>query len=223
MGIKKILRLIRRFLRMENLADLTKSEGKRWSKDKGNDTLRLNYPLNEESLVWDLGGYQGDFADAIYNRYKCHIHVFEPIPEYFQQCVDRFKNNSKIKCFNYGLSDQHGWFDISDGGNASSFVRSLAKGNTKKAELKAIVDVFNKLEIPKIDLIKINIEGGEFDILPALISSEIIKKIAFLQIQFHSFVAGANQKRTQIRDKLEATHTQMWNYNFIWESWKIKQ
>ena len=42
-------------------------ELKRWYKDNGDENLRLSYPsLNINSIVFDLGGYKGDFAFQIY-------------------------------------------------------------------------------------------------------------------------------------------------------------
>ena len=43
---------------------------KKWFKDEGDTLLRLNYPLTSDSVVFDLGGYQGDFAADIFKKYK---------------------------------------------------------------------------------------------------------------------------------------------------------
>ena len=36
-----------------------------WFKDDGDNTLRINYNLDETSLVVDLGGYEGTFSQKI--------------------------------------------------------------------------------------------------------------------------------------------------------------
>ena len=51
-------------------------EAARWFRDKGDETLRLDYPLTQESIVFDLGGYHGDFAAAVYERYGCKVYLF---------------------------------------------------------------------------------------------------------------------------------------------------
>ena len=57
---------------------------KKWFADRGDQTLRLEYPeLTSDSIVFDLGGYLGDFSAAIVERYNCKIYIFEPHPEYF--------------------------------------------------------------------------------------------------------------------------------------------
>ena len=44
-----------------------------WFKNDGDNTLRIDYNLNNTSLVIDLGGYYGEFSQKIYDKYKCNI------------------------------------------------------------------------------------------------------------------------------------------------------
>ena len=78
----------------------------RWLADNGDYTLRLNYPLNSDSVVVDLGGYRGDFANNIHNKFNCNVYVFEPFKDFYNVIEGRFKSNEKIKVFNYGISDK---------------------------------------------------------------------------------------------------------------------
>ena len=196
--------------------------GVRWFKDKGDETLRLDYPLNKDSVVFDLGGYRGDFAAAINARYGCKVYLFEPVLKSYQNCVSRFQENSQIICFNYGLSSKEGWLNIGLAENSSSFDSPHAQGAVERVQLRSVVECINELNIDKIDLMKINIEGGEFDVLPAIIKSGDIKKVNYLQVQFHNFVNNAEAQRTALRIHFEKTHTKMWDYYFIWESWELK-
>ena len=47
-------------------------------KDKGDTTLRLDYPLTKESYIFVVGGYVGDYANDISNKYGCSVFVTEP-------------------------------------------------------------------------------------------------------------------------------------------------
>ena len=40
-------------------------ERTKWYREKGDEKLRLNYRLNEQSIVFDIGGYIGDFSNSI--------------------------------------------------------------------------------------------------------------------------------------------------------------
>jgi FkbM family methyltransferase len=213
--------LVRRF-RQHVLKDPFLMEAARWVKDKGDETLRLDYPLDTNSVVFDVGGFNGDFAAVIFEKYGCQVYVFEPVPEFYERCVARFKGNDRVVIFNYGLAAKDHWLDISLAENASSFTVSHKNVQTQKARVRAITECIRELRVNRIDLLKINIEGGEFELLPALIDSNDIKLVEHLQVQFHNFVDSAMEQRDAIRSKLALTHAVTWNYEFIWESWALK-
>ena len=195
---------------------------KRWFADRGDATLRLDYKLYSSSIVFDVGGYIGDYAEDVYKKFGCQIFVFEPVPSFFNQCVERFSGNPLVTCLNYGLSSKSGWFEIILNNNQSSFNKADLTGIKQKAEVRSISEVVSELGIEKIDLIKINIEGGEFDLLPAIIDSGLISRITYIQVQFHNFDPNAIEARSKIRQALEKTHREMWNYEFLWESWELR-
>src|SRR6476620_9093588 len=62
----------------------------KWFGDDGDNTLRLNYELDEKSIVFDVGGYKGEFAGSMINKYNCTVFVFEPIPEFYNIIVNKF-------------------------------------------------------------------------------------------------------------------------------------
>ena len=70
---------------------------------------------------------------------------------------------------------------------------------------------------------KINIEGGEYDLLEDFIQSGEIKKIINIQVQFHYFITGAKTRMRKIQKSLRKTHVLTYQYPFIWENWRIKQ
>ena len=193
----------------------------KWFGDRGDETLRLDYPLTSDSIVLDLGGYKGDFAYEINKRYGCYVYVFEPVKSFYNYCVDRFKNNTKIKNFNCGLSDSTGTAFISNEDTGSSILKNNTE-DCEKINLVQFKEQTDILGIEKIDLLKINVEGAEFLILPHLFETDLIKKINHIQIQFHNFYTDAEKLRRGIREKLAETHIQKWNYTFVWESWSLK-
>ncbi len=202
----------------ENEAPLT--EVKRWFRDKGDETLRLSYPLNEDSTVFDLGGFQGDFANQINIRYRCYVYLFEPSVEFFEKCEKRFTQNSKVHCFNFGLSDENGRFTLSNEGDGSSILHKSDANGIETVTVKKFSDVFDSLHIKNVDLIKINIEGSEYQLLDHMISSGLIEKFENIQVQFHDFVDNAKELRNTLTEKLSKTHHRTWCYEFVWENWQ---
>jgi hypothetical protein len=68
------------------------------------NTLRYNYDIDTNSLVFDVGGYKGEWAENIFNKYKCSIFIFELVKSFYDEICLKFANNDKIKVFNFGLS-----------------------------------------------------------------------------------------------------------------------
>ena len=218
----RLINALTRVFRREILRDPFLLAVQRWFRDDGDNTLRLSYPLDTTSVVWDLGGYHGDFAAEISRLYDSRIFVFEPVPKFYAQCVGRFSESSRVQCLPFGLSRTAGWFNISDNEDASSFVRDADGGNCLRAEIRPVAAMFEELGVDEVTLFKINIEGGEFDVIPALMDADLMRRVRFLQVQFHDFVPDAQIKRDQIRRRLEATHQERWNYPFVWECWERK-
>ncbi|MGJ0298312.1 FkbM family methyltransferase [Aliarcobacter cryaerophilus] len=217
--MNKYVNFIIRLFKTYVLRDRFLLSAKQWFKDDGDKTLRLNYPLNENSIVFDIGGYEGKFADEIFNKYQCTIYVFEPVDKFYKSICERFKNNSKIKVFNFGLSDKDEEMMISISDDASSIHKDA--DNKQKIRLKSINDFIIENKIQHINLMKINIEGGEFQVLPALIDSNFVANIENLQIQFHNFIPNSVEMRENIRKELSKTHQLTYDYYFVWENWKL--
>lgn len=190
-----------------------------WFLDKGDKTLRLDYPLNENSVVFDLGGYEGQWASDIFSKYCCFIHVFEPVEKFANQIEHRFAKNKKIFVHQFGLSDADKKLEIFiDGDRSSSF--KTKDNNGQYIEIIRAMDFVRKHEISIVHLMKINIEGGEYDLLEHLLESGFISNITNIQVQFHDFVPNAEERMNKIQHELSKTHFLTYQYPFVWENWQ---
>lgn len=219
--IKKLIKFLLLFYRTTICKKDFYIQAAKWKGLNGDETFRLNYPLTENSVVFDIGGYKGDFAANIYTKFSCNIYIFEPLPEFFNLCTKRFENNPKIHCYNFGLSSITGEASISQEDDGSSLVKP--NNDPLLIEIKELSSFLNERSISHIDLLKINIEGGEYELLPHIITSRVIDRVDFIQIQFHNFVPYAEELRDEIRMKISNTHTEQWCFPFIWESWELKK
>ena len=146
-----------------------KKELKKWKKDQGDKLLRLNYELNENSVVFDIGGYEGEWSLKIFNKYKCKIYIFEPITIFANIIKNKFIKNNKIKVYAFGLGKKDTSTNINLDEDGSSLYKKSKK--IEKVEIKNIANFINNYKIEKIDLMKINIEGGEYDLMEKLLDS----------------------------------------------------
>lgn len=83
-----------------------------------------------------------------------------------------------------------------------------------------VLTPFNNINT--IDLMKINIEGGEYELIEHFIEKEFIKEIRDIQVQFHGFVPDAGVRMKKIQEELKKTHFLTYQYEFVWENWRRK-
>ncbi len=203
------------------LEDVNAKALSEWKRGK-KEILRYQYDLNSNSLVVDVGGYQGDFATKIYEKFNCKICLYEPIKDFYAICNERFVSNINVECFNYALADKTSIKFIKKDKDSSSLVIGAEDIHLEQIKIEEFALEFRRRNFEKIDLLKVNIEGGEFTLLPHIIQSGLINKITYLQIQFHNYKATSIVERDRIRSELERTHVQQWGFPFVWESWEIK-
>ncbi len=191
-----------------------------WKLDNGDNTLRINYKLKSNSVVFDVGGYIGEWAREIFEKYNSQIYVFEPVVDYYEKLKKIFYGKKKIIVLNYGLAEKNKLVDLHLADDSTSeFGKS---NNIEKVRLRSVKEILKSYKIKKIDLMKINIEGGEYELLEYLIKSGIIKEIKNIQIQFHLSVRNARERANKIQMLLSKTHTLIYQYPFVWESWSLK-
>lgn len=193
----------------------------RWVAENA-DWRRYDFNLNRDSVVIDGGGFDGKWAQEIDNKYACKIFIFEPVAEFYDECVERFKGNPNIKVINAGLSDHDGKATIHLQSNSSSVY--ISEGN--KEEIK-LID-FNKwlIEngIDNVDLLKLNIENAEYPLLMSMIKEENMShlKIDSFLIQFHRGIEHYESMYEAIHNEFKKSHDVVWNFEFVWEFLKRK-
>ena len=101
-----------------------------------------------------------------------------------------------------------------------SNVQKLSEVPLEKINTLDVNEVLEKFD--SVDLLKINIEGGEYDILLRMCNTETISKVKNLQIQFHNFVDDAQQKYDDITTKLKETHNCDFDSMWRWSFWSKK-
>jgi FkbM family methyltransferase len=186
----------------------------------GENTLRLDYDLDEDSIVFDIGGYEGRWAQDIFSRYRCHIHIFEPVPAFDDNIRKRFSGNDKIVVHQFGLGKTNSNVEIFLSQDGSSLFKKT--GIATNIKLVKLGDFFSQNQISSVDLMKINIEGGEYDLLEELIDTGLVTRVKNIQVQFHDFVPKAEKRMRKIQDSLRQTHTLTYQFKFVWENWKLK-
>lgn len=184
-----------------------------------------NYPLSESSIVFDVGGYRGDWTQKIVEIYNPRVYIFEPVLEFSAALKRRFKPNGKVHVFTVGLFDKtmlHQMTVFKD--SSSMFDKGDRRSRGPKIMVK-LVDIQEFLsqrerKVREIALIKINIEGAEYRLLQRMIGAHIVERCHDIQIQFHSSYPNARALRDEIRAELRKTHFTTYDYPWKWENWR---
>lgn len=135
------------------------SAQQRWLEVEGDFTLRLDCPyLTENSVVFDVGGYRGNWAKDIFAKYLPNIYIFEPVKRYYDSMVSFFEKNGKIFLYNHGFGKENMELEISLNEDGSSvFLKSNQCENVNVVKASEFIDTNN---ITFIHLMKLNVEGG---------------------------------------------------------------
>ena len=198
----------------------------RWQADNSDERLRTNYAcLHPESILLDLGGFHGDFAFLMNGKYGAICHVFEVIPDLCEKIMQDGRWNEKIIVHPLGLARsnrQEKLFLAEEG--SSTFCNRASNENQITIDLVKASEWFeNELHGKMVDLMKINIEGGEYELLEHLIEKHLIKQIRNIQLQFHEdVIPNASRRMAAIHLKLAQSHRITFQEKFVWENWELK-
>ena len=193
-----------------------------WWRDNGDGTLRINYDLTEDSVIMDLGGYRGDWTNLMINKYNCTSHIFEPVKSLVNKIALRFAGDKRVKSYDVAVGSEKKKCNIYHGQDETSLFSLGNDDNYEVIKMMEVSDVLDKINLNFVDLIKINIEGGEFDLLDAIINKGLQTKFGNFQIQFHKVEDDSVERRDKIHEELSKTHVCNWNYPWVWENWQLK-
>jgi len=166
----------------------------KWQEEKA-EHLRYEYDIKPDDICIDLGSYQREWADGMIKRYGCRV-----------ECFDALDNKAA------GISNGK----ISMGGQYL-YTSAFAPKPDKEYFCVDIAEYLNQ----EIAVMKMNVEGYEYVLLPYIIEKGLQKNIRNLQVQFH-LIEGhkCENKYMSIHNELTKTHQLTWCYPFCWENWE---
>jgi FkbM family methyltransferase len=175
------------------------------------EELRYEYPLKPDDLVVDVGGYEGKFANEIRKRYGCRVWCFEPV---FHQEI-RSKLYPGIKLFTSGIGRDNYDQTFQIKGDMTG---AWADGSEIEVSIVNVNEVLNE----PVALLKLNCEGGEYEILEAILDDGDPLLFDNIQVQFHPIFPDSEQRWQKIRERLLVTHELTYDAPWCWENYKRK-
>lgn len=196
---------------------------------------RYNYPLTENSVVMDVGAHKGAFFTEISKKARCRIFAYEPV--FYKEAVAQARGDWGVTVEDYGLGKETGLYTFRRKGDMTGAWAD--DGPQVGVKLVDIQEEMPKIMLGRgvehtVSLIKINIEGGEYDLLERILSARagtlpMIRQFSNLQIQFHAIPQlNPVERWKKIRERLAETHTleyadpSMEFTSNSWEGWSIR-
>lgn len=187
------------------------------------DGMLHDFSLTKESVIIEAGTHQGHWAALMSQRYFCHLYGFEPISEFWLIAQERLRFNPKIVISHCGLANfsrTEKWFI--KGEMTGSFNKE------GKEEEVILIDFIEWLHVMAgrlpaiIDLLAVNIEGGEYELLEAIMVHGKQTRFREILIQFHGVGATPQERQRGIREGLAKTHDLRFTDSTYWECWSLR-
>ncbi len=181
--------------------------------------LLTDVPIGDDGVALDLGAYIGEWSKAVATRFGCSVYAFEANPSTAEKAAKRLAALPRVTVFPYGVGTTDEIVELSRDGPGSSIYGGNGEFGHVEVQVRDIVTVLHELGLDEIDVLKVNIEGAEYDVLDRLIAADWLPRIGTLSVQFHEWHPKAHPRRKRIRSALRATHEEAWDYPWVWELW----
>lgn len=164
--------------------------------------------VEEGDTVIDIGAHIGVFSVYAADRSKTgKVYAFEPFIENYKR-LDRHKSinhKSNLHIFNKGVSSIDGtqMLFLSPDNNTGGHSLHLKNESTNKVEIETLTlpKFCEEHQIDKIDFLKLDCEGAEFDILKS--NEAILDRVVKMVLECHPY---ANNTVQSMIDLLEKHH-----------------
>jgi FkbM family methyltransferase len=143
-------------------------------------------PLNSESVVIDAGAHRGEFSATIIADYGCRCFLVEANPV----LAAELKVPGAAAVISAALAGHNGRtpFHLNANPESGSILSSDNPAVARPFEVETISlpTLMNRLQVNHIDLLKLDIEGAEFEVIGTT-PENVLRNVAQMTIEFHDF------------------------------------
>ena len=165
--------------------------------------------LPPNPVVVDIGGFIGDFSLYAATQLKARrVVVCEPSPRNWTLLVKNIQDNhceDRVAMVNKAVSDGSVVMldiDAPDRGQAQVSAYRPSRCGRKPVECISLASLFAEFKLTEVDLLKIDCEGGEYEILQSL-PSKVFSGVKSIVFEFHE-IDGFQAKLNAVKERLFA-------------------
>lgn len=144
--------------------------------------------LDSASVVLDAGAHRGEFSRTLGRAYGCQCYALEPNPELFKT----LPTDGKCMSLPWALSGncRRARFELSENPEAGHMGATAdSHWGSIEVETVTLAAAMERLNLAKVDLLKLDIEGAEFEVF-AKTSDALLREIGQITVEFHDFIEG---------------------------------
>jgi FkbM family methyltransferase len=141
-------------------------------------------PLTQNSVVVDAGAHRGEFSAEIIRRFGCQCHLIEANPELAKNLT--VAGAASITAAALGACDGRGTLHVSENLEAGGLFNASAATTGVEVETISLATLMERLGITKIDILKLDIEGAEFELFVST-PDDVLRRIGQITVEFHDF------------------------------------
>ena len=82
--------------------------------------------LDSSAVVFDIGGFKGEFTDRIRTICQCRILIFEPVKAYYEIIKNKYSNIPLVYLYNFGLGSEKRNTTINIAGSSSTVYNNVS-------------------------------------------------------------------------------------------------
>jgi FkbM family methyltransferase len=156
--------------------------------------------LDADSVVYSFGiGEDASFDLALIERFGCQVHAFDPTPRSLAWVRSQHLP-PQFSVHPYGLADYDGIASFAPPKNPAhvSFNQLPDRQrDTARVELpvRMLSTLMRELGHERLDVLKLDIEGGEYGVLDALASGPVLPRQ--ILVEFHHQLRGISVSQTE--------------------------
>lgn len=182
------------------------------------ESMRYEYDLTPYSVVFDCGFYKGDFSRLLLEKTQCRIFAFEPVREFYLAAKPlAIKLGVDLMNVAVGARGRKEEFGVK--GDMSGL---FTEPNSKEVVYyMGIEELHDLLEVKEVDLLKLNIESGEFELLEHVLERNTATRYRNIQVQPHGGVPDAEKRWSAIQAGLLKTHHLTFDAPWCWQNYEL--
>lgn len=156
--------------------------------------------VDSNSVVYSFGvGEDASFDTALIEKYNVTVHAFDPTPKSIEW-VKTQRFSSRFVMHEYGVAAFDGKVSFNPPENPDHVSHTLLDRPSTEARaisvpVKRLSTIMKELGHSRVDLVKMDIEGAEYDVIEDIRKSDVRPRQ--LLVEFHHRFPGVGVRRTR--------------------------